>query len=197
MYAPISSLPDSLRQALESVSYHRKDISIEARETASLNDAGSDGCKAFVILVDLETGQRKTTWGSWGGPNAFSPRNAVDLDTRDYPIPPNAAVVRGSIGNTTYATILVSPSTVAPLLPKVEKLADSDARILYCYVAIKGGQYRQTELQHVIRKHPDIDLDQAIEALVSKGYLKRNKAGATQITTKGKNAYSTNPLDTY
>ncbi len=197
MYAPISSLPDSLQRALESVRYHRKDISIEAQETASLNDAGSDGCKAFVILVNLETGQRKVTWGSWGGPNMFNPRNAVDLDDREYELPPNGAVIRGSVGNSTYASILVSPTTMAPLLPKTDKLPDHDARILYCFKCIKGGQYRQIELAHVTEKHPDVDITQAIEDLVARGFLKRNKAGATQITTAGKNAYSTNPLTTY
>ena len=71
-------------------------------------------------------------------------------------------MVRGSIGGTTYASILVSPSTVAPLLPKVDKLPDHEARVLYCYKAIKGGPYRRSELERVARKHPDQDIDRAL-----------------------------------
>ena len=197
MYAPVKNLPHSLRRALETVSYHRKDISIEARESATLSDAGSSGRRAFVILVNLDTGQSKTTWGSWGGSNMFNPRNGVDLDTRAYEIPPNGAVIRGSVGNTTYASILFAPTTMAPLLPKVEELADHEARVLYCYKCIKSGPYRVSELARVARKHPEANIPQTVEELVSKGYLKRNKAGAVQITTVGKNAYATNPLTTY
>jgi len=197
MYAPVDTLPDSIRRALQTVRYGRRDISIEAAERTTLSDAGSAGQKAFVILVNLESGQTKTTWGSWGGPNMFNPRNPVDLDTREYPIPDNGAVIQGSVGNSTYARVLISPSTIAPLLPKADKVPDHEARILYCYVAIKGGQSRRDELAWVVRKHPGLDLEQAIEALISNGYLKRNKAGATQVTTEGKNAYQTNPLTTY
>ncbi len=197
MYAPVNTLPESIQRALGSVSYHRKDINIEAKERASLSDAGSAGRKAFVILVNLQTGQSKATWGSWGGSNMFNPRNAVDLDDRDYPIPQNGAVIQGSVGNTTYASILVSPSTLAPLLPKADKIPDHEALILYCYKCIKGGQYRKDELDRVARKHPDASIAETVESLITRGYLKRNKAGAVQITTAGKNAYSTNPLTTY
>jgi hypothetical protein len=101
------------------------------------------------------------------------------------------------VGNSTYASILVSPSTMAPLLPKVEKLADHEARVLYCYKSIKSGPYRVSELARVARKHPEANIPQNVEELISRGYLKRNKAGAIQITTSGKNAYATNPLTTY
>ena len=114
MYAPVDTLPDSIRKALQSVRYGRRDISIEATERTSLSEAGSAGQKAFVILVNLDSGQTKTTWGSWGGPNMFNPRNPVDLDTREYPIPDNGAVIQGSVGNSTYARVLISPSTIAP-----------------------------------------------------------------------------------
>lgn len=61
-------------------------------------------------------------------------------------------------------------------------LTDADQQALYCFVAIKGGEYRRDEMRRrgVTEEH--------VNSLVLRGYLKRNKAGATQVTTKGKNA---------
>jgi hypothetical protein len=63
-----------------------------------------------------------------------------------------------------------------------ETLTDSEQQAIYCFAAIKGGEYRRDEMR---RRNVT---DDVVDSLVSRGYLKRNKAGATQITTKGKNA---------
>ena len=57
---------------------------------------------------------------------------------------------------------------------------------LYCFAAIKGGEYRRDEMR---RRNVSAA---TVDSLVERGYLKRNRAGATQITTQGKNARTLN-----
>jgi len=177
------TLPDAVRDALKSLGYGRPDIKAEAAESAQLNDYGETGCRSFVCLVDLATGQRKVTYGSWGGPNMFNPRNMVDLDDREQPIPPNAVVICGSEGGNrpVYARLLAHPSTLTPLLPAPSTLSDKLARMLAVYGAYRST-YRAEELKRMGATHAETD------ELVAGGYLSRNKAGSIQITTKGKQA---------
>ena len=189
MHIETRELPFTLRTALERTGYRCRDIKVAAAESAVLNEMGSAGQRAFVCLVNLATGQTKVTRGSWGGPNMFSPRNAVDNDGRTYPIPTNGAVIQGSQGGKVYARIVVHPTAFAKLLPDGEdKVSEKDASILNIFTGMKGGPYRREELRRMKAT------DEEINSLVERGYLKRNKAGAIQATTKGKNAASGRPI---
>jgi hypothetical protein len=182
MFAPVATLPAPIRKVLSEVGYARKDIGISARVETTLACAGGDGHKAFVAIVNLGTGESKTTWGSWGGSNMFAPHNAVDTDDKAYQIPPNGAIVRGSIGGSVYASVEVHPATLAPMLPAKATLTDKERSILCAFRSLKSGPYRQDALRQADAASEDLN------ALVERGLLKRNAAGSTQITTEGKNA---------
>lgn len=183
MHVQVKQLPDSLRDALRAVGYARADIGLRAKASTTLNDYGADGRQAFVVVVNLKTREYKISRGSWGGPNAYCLNNAVDLDQTEYPIPLDGAVIKGSRGNSVYATIYVHPDALAPLLPAPSSdVSDKEKAILYAYNSLKSGPYRQEELRRVDASQSDVD------ALIAKGLLKRNAAGSVSITTDGKNA---------
>ncbi len=178
MYVQVKDLPESLRAALAQVGYGRADIKIETAETASLFSGGYRGCRSFAILVDLATGRSETHMGSWGGSNMFSPNNSVDNDTKSYILPENGAVITGSEGgdHPTSASICLNPKNVVPWLPAASDVSSEEKAMLAQFRGLKPG-YRDTKGK-----------ESMIDSLVERGYLKRNKAGATQITTLGKNA---------
>ncbi len=181
-HVKVKALPDTLQRALQAGGYRREDIAVRPCETACLADMGGAGRRGFVTFVDLVTGQIKTTKGSWGGSNMFNPRNAVDNDQSDVPIPDNVAVIQGSEGHgPTFASVLINPGNMAALLPAQAEVTDHEKAILTVYATIKGG-YRQGELDYIRAVASEVD------ALVERGLLKRNKAGATRVTTEGKNA---------
>jgi hypothetical protein len=184
MHVNVKSLPECVQAALKSVNYHRADISVEPRESVMLSYPGGAGRKGFAILVNLTTGEYRTVWGSWGGANMFNPRNAVDLDSSRHTLPANGVAISGAIGHPrTYATIYCPPSMATAFLPApTAELTDAERHALYCHRAIKGGEYRREEMRRR-RVGPDV-----VDALVTRGLLKRNAAGAVAITTDGRNA---------
>ena len=111
MYIECKKLPGALKCALASVRYFGADISVKAAETVSPFMGGGKGYRGFFVAVDLSTGERKITWGSWGGANMFNPGNRVDLDTDEYEMRPGFAVIKGTEGgikgNCQYATISI------------------------------------------------------------------------------------------
>lgn len=181
MHIKISDLPQHLQNALNALGYRRADISVEGKDKVTLLDCGSDGRRAFVCIVNLATGERQTTRGSWGGPNMFSPKNSVDNDQNYYPIPKNGAVIKGLEGGQVYANVYVAPETIAPMLPAKPEVTDDEQSILYAYSALKSGPYRKEQIDRVKNSA------QVIDGMVTKGWLKRNAAGSVQITTDGKN----------
>jgi hypothetical protein len=167
-----------------SVLFKRDSCAVEPHEKVSRSGARGDGRRAFVAVVDMSTGQSKIEWGSWGGPNMFNPRNAVDMDRASYPIPPNVAVVEGSIGTKTYATVSVRPDAIVALLPAGPSVSERDKRILNDYVGLTS-QGRKNEWERYPERRPT---EAELEALAARKLLKRAKNGATSITTEGRNA---------
>lgn len=182
MFTKVSTLPTALQNALSSLRYNRADISVKASEAFSLRCGSGQGQRAFVCVVNLETGDRSLTLGSWGGANMFNPQNAVDLDDTSHPILPNMAVITGSEGEKVFASIAVAPATLAPMLPSGPTVDARDMRILACYKSLKSGTYRTEALARLKCEETDL------ERLAAAGLLKRARNGATQITTEGKNA---------
>jgi hypothetical protein len=183
MHVPVKNLPECVQAALKSVRYARADISVEPRESVNLSHAGGSGERGFAILVNLSSGEHRTSWGSWGGANPWNPRNAVDLDDSLHVLPANGVAISGSIGRSTFAYIYCPPSMATQFLPApTVELANVERHALYCHRSLKGGEYRRDELKRR-RVTPDV-----IDGLVARGLLKRNSAGACQITTDGRNA---------
>ncbi len=184
-YVNVKDLPAPVQAALSSVGYGSKDIRVEAASTVVLSASGGNGYRAFTTLVNLTAGTHRTEWGSWGGANMFSPHNAVDNDDRSYTLPADGCAVTGHVGGgkPVYAVVRVPASMVDRMLPAAdESLTDVERATLGCFKGLKSGPYRQDALR---RAGATEDM---ITSLVARGYLTRNRAGATAITTKGKNA---------
>jgi hypothetical protein len=115
----------------------------------------------------------------------FTRDNPVDNDTSPHALPDDGVVITGVSGggNPTMANIFIPASMTDRILPAPKpELTDQMRDALYCHQSIKGGQYRREELAR--RKVTPDTVHQAVE----NGWLKRNKAGATSVTTEGKNA---------
>src|SRR5688500_15526643 len=107
MYVSVKELPDTLRAALSSISYGRADIAIETAETYNPFQAGGAGRRGFCMAVNIESGERAIARGSWGGSNPFNPNNPVDLDSQERPLKPGFAIIQGTEGNGTRATLVL------------------------------------------------------------------------------------------
>lgn len=187
MHVEVSELNPRVRDALKSVGYGARDIRVEAAESVEARTSANDGARGFMLALNLATGESKRFTGDWGG--AGLGRNPIDWTDERVAIPEHGIVIKGSTGYPrTFATIYAHPSAVgAYLLPSgaadgADELSELEQQALYCFGAIKGGEYRRDEMRRR-GVTPDV-----VDALVARGYLKRNRAGATQITTRGKNA---------
>lgn len=113
----------------------------------------------------------------------FNPQNPIDLDDSEHAMTPGGAVISGTIGQTTYARVILHPQNVAKLLPPAwSDVTDKERKILAAVGGLKSGPYRKEALARL--QATDADMD----TLVQKGLLSKNKAGAISITTAGKNA---------
>lgn len=188
MHVEVKELSEAVRKALDSVSYGARDIEVIPSYSVSGQVAGGAGMRGFVLIINLDTGKFEVVNGSWGGDNILS-NSPVDSSNEDIPIPPNGAVIRGTRGHPrTFARIYAHPNaTGSYLLPEgnataPELLSEVEQQAIYCFAAIKGGEYRRDEMR---RRNVTTE---TVDSLVERGYLKRNRAGSVQITTKGKNA---------
>lgn len=183
-YAAVKSLPDAIQAALKTVSYAKADVQIVTSITVTLASSGDAGRRGFATLVNLTTGNAETVRGSWGGQNMFNRTNPVDNDHNSYPLPDNGAAIVGSTGyGGTYAVVHIPASMRAGILPAAPtQLTTEELDGLYAHKSLKSGPYRK---EYLARKRVTA---QALDALVTRGLLKRNAAGATSITTEGKNA---------
>lgn len=183
-HVEVTSLSPHVRKALDSVSYGARDIPLIAAESVDSYSEGDRGSRGFVLILNLDTGAYKRVTGQWGGGNMFT-RSPVDEGGERIPIPPNGAVIKGSMGYPrTFARIYAHPEAHGRFLPsgETETLSPEEAQCVYCFCAIKGGEYRRDEMRRRGVTPATVD------SLVERGYLKRSKNGATAITTKGKNA---------
>jgi len=182
MYVSIAELPSCVQMLLSRHGYRRKDIEIVPRKTVSLCGGGSDGQRAFVILVNLATKKAETHVGSWGGANMFNPGNRVDLDTKSYDLPINGLVIKGSEGHRCYARIYIHPDNLPQYLTTAVDVGSDEREILKAYYGLRSGLYRRQAIE-AVGNH-----EQVIARLVDRALLKQSRNGATQITTEGKNA---------
>lgn len=101
-----------------------------------------------------------------------------DVDHREHTMLPGVAVITGTSGGRgNFARITFHPDNIAAMLPPKPGVTSEQKEVLKSYAHLKPA-YR-----------PKYSAE-TISELVSLGLLKQNKAGATQITTAGKNAIS-------
>jgi len=180
----VRELPQSVQKALKQVGYGAKDIDVKPEETVSLMGVSGRGVQSFAIVINMATGKANVSWGSWGGRNP-NEKKGVDWDDKSYRIPTGGAVILGSRGGgrRVFATVYVHPDTMAPLLPQASGATEREKDILDHFVSLKPS-YRK---EYMERMKPPVS-PKELDDLVEKGFLKRNRAGATQITLNGKNA---------
>lgn len=184
MHVETKDLPEPVQRALSQVGYGRKDIEVIPRAEVVLSQSGGKGRQGFVALVNLTTAAVAVTWGSWGGENMFDRTNPVDLDHRPYALPADGVAVTGvrGGGQPVWAQLNVPASMMARILPgPPTELTDAERDALSAYVGYTSA-YRKEQLSRW-----GIGTD-VIDQLVTRGFLTRNKAGATAVTTAGKNA---------
>jgi hypothetical protein len=183
MFVQTKQLPQALQSTLKALGYHKKDISLQAKDSISPQIMGNQGQRGFFSTVNLETGETTKRLGSWGGSNVFCPTNQVDLDEQNYAIPVNVVCIKGTEGYPNVsASLYARPETLAPLLPQTPTITDKQAAILVAFRGLKSGPYRQEELARLDATSEDLN------SLVGLGMLKRSSNGATAITIEGKNA---------
>lgn len=185
-------LPDSIQKALKSVGYGRRDIAVSTGTSFVLQNGGASGKKSFSTIVNLDTGMFKTEMGSWGGANMFN-QTLTDDDNTRRPLPPGIAVIQGSLGGgePTYATIMVHPSTLAPLLPApagTDGPTEDEVKAL----DIIGGLISSARKTAFDREGLGAygASNPIVDSLAKKGLVKTTANGAVAITTAGKNARS-------
>lgn len=181
-FVDVKELPAPLLKAVKAVGYKKRNIEVIPLASVNVSSAGGAGQRAFAMAVNLQTGkQSELLKGSWGGPSPYSSSPMDDLRAAPYKIPNNGAVIKGSEGGgSTWAQIYIHPDNMAALLPGDVDLTDREKTIL----AVLGlvSSYRKQELARgrVTKEE--------LRKLRDEGYIKVNKAGAIQLTTKGKNA---------
>lgn len=186
LYVNVKEIPQALQDALQQIGYHRKDIQVKASEEVDVTCYGGDGMRGIAIAVDLASNRiSNIARGSWGGPNPFE-TNPLDVNGALTKIPVNGAVITGieGGGKPTYAVVSVHPDSLAKWLPSGgDDVTEKESWALEIFASLKSCA-RKDELDRYKITSQEID------GLVERGYLKRNKSGATSITTKGKNKRS-------
>lgn len=185
MYVKVNELPTIIISTLQNtLGYNRNDIEIQVKTDVSPFGAGSDGKREFIAIINLYNNEVEVKYGSWGGANAFT-TNQVDLDTNRYSIPPNFAIIKGSIGggHPVYAKVIIRPDMMLPCLKEGVKLS---ARLQWIIdtLCVYNSIGRKNEFYANCRTPPQ---EQEWQQLESLGLIKRNKAGSVSVTTEGKN----------
>ena len=93
------------------------------------------------------------------------------------------AVIKGHEGGSrpVCATVYLHPDNVVKLLPAKPTLTERELLVLGTF-NYKGGSYRKAEQARLNVTEAEL------ADLVRKGLISRNRAGACQLTTAGKNA---------
>lgn len=185
MHVIVKELPSSIRNALHSLGYHKKDIDVEVGESFRAPFAYGAGHRGQVVVVNLATGESRYEAGSWGGGNPFEQR-AVDEPSGVSPLPPGFVALTS--GHTKIWHLHVNPANAAGLLPSAEA-ADISIRELWILWAHKGltSAGRKDEFHRHGRDMGGAPKPDELQRLSAKKLLKINAAGASQITTDGRN----------
>lgn len=187
MHVPLRDLPPTIQKALRDVGYGRKDIEVEVGSTFSAPIAYGTGHRARVMVVNIATGERQEATGSWGGVNPFR-QAPVDVPFAKSKLPPGFVALTS--GHTKFWTLHVNPENAARLLPSAEK-AELDLRELWLLWSFRGltSAGRKNEWQRGTYDNPlgGPPTKAELTSLEAKGLIKTNSAGASQITTEGRN----------
>lgn len=189
MHVEIKSLPAHVQNAIAKVKHSGRDIECIECNTVNPEYYGSDGSRGVFGIFD-SNGYGQIHYGSWGGPNMFS-SPAVDKSNVDVNLPDGKFALKGSNGNFNYIKLYANASTLTELCPQKNvdtELTDIEREVLWAHVNRTSAYRKQHYYDHKITA---AQLELALDSLVGNGLIKRNKAGATSITTDGRNTLET------
>lgn len=176
-----TALPAPIRAALESAGFHRADVEVESALSVGSYVPAGDGQRGILIILDGQGGS-KVFRGSWGGSNMFTASMVNDGGT-DIDVPEGGAVCKVTFGGKgrTFAWVTVHPVTFASIAPVMPDVTPRQRKLLAVFGGLKSSARKEA-----LRRLNATDAE--IDGLVAAGFLKRNRAGATRITTAGRNA---------
>lgn len=176
----LKELPQTLRKSLAKLGYRRRDIRVAPATEIDMHVVGGSGSRGIAMVVNVDTGKvSDVVKGSWGGANPFD-KKPLDAETK-VRIPSNGAVIKGTEGgHGMFLTIYVHPSQLVSMLPGEVNLTTREQDILGM-ARFKSGYKKEMFHKHRVTK-------EELVSLANRGYMKINKAGATSLTAKGKNA---------
>jgi hypothetical protein len=182
-YVDLKDLPKFLRNALADVRYKRRNIEVIPSTSVEVGIPAFEGNRAYVVAVNLGTGQSKVVEGDWSGGMGTS---AVDRGGR-YAVPSNGAVISGEYGGRgSFARLYVHPDNVAGLIEtdSTEELSE-DEKYALTYIKIFNSQGRKDAFRDKRLGVYGVT-NPLVQSLASKGLVKA-RGRAVVITTKGKN----------
>ena len=217
MFVSLNKLPGPIGAALHVAGASpKRDLDIQAKERAYACTGGK-GTRAWLVVLprlDSPEGIKRYT-GEFGGPTPFT-KCALDDYARDgIDVPEDGAILTGVgtysvcyVRPTTLAKLLAPehPATMVAVdavlsenpnasllaneaLSSIEKHGVSNA-IRYTLFPFKGLKpaYRKEALRELaIKTDNAAGTPELVQRCIELGYLSVNRAGATSITTEGKN----------
>lgn len=191
-YVDVKDLPENAQQALRSVSFGGKNISINVHSNFEPRPPSADGRRGFLIAVSLREGAEKPfdiRWGSFGGANMFV--KTIDDFDGSVEIPNDVMFITGlshaGNGYPTMASIHIGPHNICNnLLPITSDLTDRQRKILATIKAYNSAYRKKILSENKVT-------EEEIQALIMLGFLAK-KGGGIGITTNGKNNVAKNPF---
>jgi hypothetical protein len=186
MHVDIKKLPSTIQKAIGKIKHSGRDIEVITCDSVNPEYCGDDGSRGVFGIFD-SNGNGQVHYGSWGGPNMFS-APAVDKFDADVNLPDGKFALKGSNGSFNHIKLYANATTIEGICPQTDadiELDEVEYEILWAHVNRTSAYRKQHYFEHKI---PDNRLSLAISSLVGKGLIKQNKAGATSITTEGRNA---------
>jgi len=179
----LNDLPPKLKRALNKIGYKRRDVRVVPATSADIRSTAGKGRYGLAVAINLQTGQTSELQkGSWGGQNPYE-KKPLDWVDKPVQVPRNGAIAVGSGGyKGMFITLYVHPDSLTPLLPGDTDVSEREKDIL-------GMMNYKSFYKKELFQRNNVRQDE-LEALAKRGYIKINKAGATSLTAKGKNAMS-------
>jgi len=186
----VKQLPPALIKALKKVGYRSRDIRIEERTSFSMSEGGAffEGNRGLLVEVNLKTGKMDVERGSWGGANMFE-TDTIDHQRANISMVQDQAIIVGSTGGRgTFMRVLLHPKDYEVIVKadNAEPLTEDEQKAVNIIGGIKSSYRREYFDRH--RLGPYSVENSVVQSIIKKGLAKANRAGAIQLTTKGKNA---------
>lgn len=183
IFVKVSDLPESIRMALQEVSYGRKDIEVNIVTEPQRVESSSfqDGCRGFCALVKIDGSiPAAIRYGSWGGSNPFEAtmvddsKDVVDLSLEQL------CLIKGQYGGgrPVSARIYINANNIASFtLPEKNELSEEEKVILGAMRSLKPA-YRKPYIESA-------RANGSLAKCIAKGLIKENGVGLS-LTTEGK-----------